>query len=318
MEKKNVLITGVTGTVARQLAEKLMYDKRVGRIMGVGRDDKPYYFKDFDPHRFVFKKVNILRPRQLTNLFLSEDFKEMQINTVVHMAFINTARGRGGEETHELNVEGTKNLLDMCIENEKIRKFIFRSSVDVYRIRHDNPVLITESADLNLESNVHPVVRDKVDADMLCRTKMDNPRMKIVVLRPTGVIGRNVRSYFNYYFEGRVAVKPAGYDPMINLMHANDMIAALRAAIHRAVKGIFNVGGKTTAPLSEYLRLAHCRVVPVPLPLLLTAGKTVLASGLTRFDPSYYPDRLLYSCLLDTTRAREALGFEPSYHIKFD
>ena len=58
--KKNVLITGVTGTVGSRLAEALYYDRNVGVIMGVALGAKPYYFNQFDTNRFRYKNLNIL------------------------------------------------------------------------------------------------------------------------------------------------------------------------------------------------------------------------------------------------------------------
>ena len=132
--KKNVLITGVTSTLGRQVANQLYFDNKIGVIIGTAVTDMPYYFDDFNPKKFIYKKIDILKSRQLQNLFLSEDFKLSRIDTVIHLAFYNRLETYG-EESHKLNVDGTKNLLDLCVENPLIKKFIFKSSHIVYRKR---------------------------------------------------------------------------------------------------------------------------------------------------------------------------------------
>ena len=317
-ERRRVLITGVTGTLGRQLAEKLMYDKKVECILGVAIDEKPYYFEDFDPRRFHYKQVNILKSRELTNLFLSDDFQSLQIDTVVHLAFLHRAEFLS-PDAHVLNVEGTKHLLDRCLENGKIKKFIFKSSATVYKVRPHNPVRLTENDDLNFDPGCHPVIKDMVDAEMLCRAKMDNGHMNIVVLRPSATIGRNVHTFYNTYLESTVCLRAAGFNPMVNLIHVKDVVRAIQMAIHnKNAKGIFNIAGKETAPVADLARLAGAVDFSLPDPLIKPINRLLRLAGLTKFDASVDLDRLKYACLLDTSKARRILGFEPEHHIKFN
>src|SRR3989339_209409 len=124
--KKNVLITGVTSSIGRNLTQHLIQNPRVGFILGLGRDKLPYYFKDLDRSRFLYRNCNILKYRELKNLFLSRVFKDCAIDTVVHLAFHN--RQMHGKDVHLLNVHGTKNLIEACIGTGTVTKFVFKSS----------------------------------------------------------------------------------------------------------------------------------------------------------------------------------------------
>ncbi len=316
-DKRRVLITGVTSTIGRQLAERLLHDKKVEAVLGVSRDERPYYFDDFDARRFYYKRANLLKPRELTNLFLDEDFKALKIDTVVHLAFMHRPEDTT-REAHELNVEGTKSLLDKCLETQSVKKFIFKSSANVYKIRPHNPVRLKETDDLNFDPGVDPLLKDQVDADMLCRAKMDNKRVKIVVLRPSATIGRNVHTFMNTYLESAVCLRVMGFNPMVNLIHVKDVIRAIQLAIHKSVQGIFNIAGKETAPLSDFAGLCGAASVELPESLLVPAGLLARQVGLSKFDPRTNIDRIKYACLLDTTKARDILGFEPQHHIKFN
>lgn len=314
--QRNVLITGVTGTLGRQLAQNLYFDKSIGFILGIAKDDRPYYFDEYDPKKFVYSQVDITKYRELNNLFFSEMFKEANISTVIHLAFQNRP-SQHGEKSHELNVLGTKNILDKCIETPGITKFIFKSSGIVYRVLPHGDVLLDEESDLNFDAEADQWVKDRVDADMLCRSKMDNRKVDIVVLRFSNIVGRNIHSQLNEYLQSQVAVRVAGFDPMINLIDVKDVIAAIRLAIDRKVHGVYNIIGKDTAPLSVFARQAGARLVALPEPLVLPFNILQRKLGVTTYDYKVDRLRLKFSALLDGSKAERELGYVPRYHVDF-
>jgi len=314
--KKNILITGVTSTTGRMVAEQFYFDKRVGKIIGIGRIDKPYYFNDYSPSRFIYMKVDILKYRELHNLFISSEFRDSNINTVVHLAFVEEV-SRRDLDPHTLNVEGTKNLLDMCMNTKGIKKFVFKSTIYVYKLKPNSPTIIHEGWDLNFDPTAPQWIKDRVDADMLCRSAMENDKMDIVVLRFPHIIGRNINSQMNIYLNQRIVFKPMGFDPVINLIHSRDVVNAIQYAVHTKVKGVFNIRGRETAPLSTFLRLNKRRVIPVP-PFVLSAINSIQWKlGLTDF---YYPinkDFLKYNCVPSSERMEKILKFTPKNHVRF-
>jgi UDP-glucose 4-epimerase len=317
--KKNVLITGVTGTLGSRLAEALYYDKNVGIILGAARGAKPYYFNQFDTKRFIYKNMNILKSRDLTNLFLAADFKDAEINTVVHLAFFNrVSKSKEKGSFHSLNVEGTSNLLDKCIESGSVNKFIFKSSDVVYKIRPHNPIYLDENADLNFDTDVDPWIKDRVDADMICQSKMDSKGIGIVILRFSNIIGRMVSSQLNAYFDSPLVLKALGFNPLINLIHMEDVVAAIQLAIHRNVKGIFNIAGADTAPISTFAEINRSRMYSLPEPMLGPVNTVMRKLGMTQYYYSVDKDRLKYSVLLDTRKATKMLDFKPRSHVYFE
>ena len=312
-EKRNVLITGITSTVGRHLALSLYNDKRIGQIYGVARVERPYYFHDFSSDRFLYKNCNILKHRELRNLFLSSTFKKARIKTVVHMAFHN--RPVKGEDVHNLNVEGTKNFLDMCTRTKGITKFIFKSSDVVYKLRPHNPVFLDENADLNFNPDADQWIKDRVDADMICRSYMDSPRADIVVLRISNIIGRNVPGQFNAYFDSRLIFKTLGFNPLINLIHMQDVVQALKLSIFKPVRGVFNIAGRDTAPISIFAEINRAITVPLPQSMLRPINWIQRKLGLTQYYYSVDADRQKYTCLLDTAKAEREMGFRPEGRV---
>ena len=284
-------------------------------LLGVARGEKPYYFNDIPPERFVYRQCDILKPRELKNLFLSKTFRETDINSVVHLAFQN--RPVRGENTHRLNVEGTRDLLRKCLETPCIDKFVFKSSDVVYKLLPHNPAYLDENADLNFDPTADQWVKDRVDADMICRSFMDNVHVKIVILRMTNIIGRNIEGQFNSYFDSKPVIKTMGFNPLVNLLHMKDVIQAITLALMKNVHGIYNIGGLDTAPITTFADLNGSTVLSLPEPILAPVNWLQRKLGLTDYYYSVDKERQKYTALLDISKAQRVLGYKPKGRIEF-
>jgi UDP-glucose 4-epimerase len=315
-EKLNVLITGASTSIGRHLVLHLASDKKIGSILAVARHEKPYFFNDLPPDSFTYKTCDILKHRELNDLLYSRAFKNANINTVVHLAFHSGVTR--GQKVHQLNVKGTKTLLEKCIENGNIKKFIFKSSDVVYKLAPDNPVFLDENADLNFDPDADQWIKDRVDADMICRSLMDNKKMNIVILRMSNIIGRNIAGQLNAYFDSKPIFKTMGFNPLINLLHMKDVIQSIRLAIHgRTCRGIYNIGGVDTAPISTIADLAGSRIVSLPEPMLPVVNWFQRKMQLTKYYYSVDKDRQKYTCLLDISKAKKELGYQPEGRVEF-
>lgn len=316
--KQRVLVTGATSTIGRQLCEKLLWDKSIARVWGLSRQQRPYYFRDFDPERFTFSTAAPVNERRLSELCQSDEFQRAKIDTIVHLAF---QVGRQGTESqaNEYNIRGTQNLLDMARETPSVRKFVFLSSAKVYRLPDDEIRTLTEESPLWDGAQEEPYVRDLLEADQMCRSQIGRSKnLKVIILRPTFVIGRNVHSFYQYYLESPLCPRIVGKNPVINMVHSADVIRAMRLAIGADAEGIFNIPGKETKPLKEYIALAGKRTLPVPEMAIEPIWQGV---RMTQFNRHPYPFRSLwlrYNCVLSGEKAREQLGYEPDHHVKFE
>ncbi|MCZ7581927.1 MAG: NAD-dependent epimerase/dehydratase family protein [Deltaproteobacteria bacterium] len=315
-QKLNVLITGATTSIGRHLAAHLVEDKSVGVVLGVATSGRPYYFNDLPADRFIYRSCDILKSREVKNLFFSRTFKNAQINAVVHLAF--KTRVYHSEDVHALNVFGTKALIEHCLQVPTIKKFIFKSSDVVYKLRPRNPVFLDENADLNFDPDADQWVKDRVAADMICRSFMDNKKMRVVILRMSNIIGRNVDGQLNAYFDSRPIVKTLGFNPMINLLHMRDVIQAIKMAIFkRQAHGIYNIAGVDTAPISTIAELTGRTVLSLPEPVLPVVNKVQRMLRLTNYYYSVDKERQKFTCLLDASKARKELGYVPQGRIEF-
>jgi len=217
-----------------------------------------------------------------------------------------------------LNVEGTKNLLDKCIESGHITKFVFKSSDVVYKLDYTTPVCLDENADLNHDPDADQWVQDRVAAEMICRAKMDTRGMDVVILRFSSIIGRNVNTQLNSFFDSSVMFKALGFNPLVNLIHVKDVIQAIRLAIFTDTGSqIFNIAGNDTSTITTLAEMNGRTCIALPSTLLPIVNFVMRKLGLTDYYYSVDRDRMKYACFLDTRRAQQLLGFKPTGHIEF-
>jgi nucleoside-diphosphate-sugar epimerase len=315
-ERFRVLVTGANTAIGRQLVHELYRDQQgIELVWALGSEELPYYFRDFHRERFTYRVVNLAKPRQLRELFLSEPFKHAEVDTVVHLDFLPKPSYNG--DPVDIVVEATRQFLNHCLATPHMKKFIFNSGSLVYKLRPWTSCCIEEDSELNFDPGADVWTRARVDADMLCRAKMDNGRLRIVVLRPSPIIGRNVSSHLNGFFESYLLTTLAGFDPMLRPVHSDDVRKAIKLAIHADVQGVFNVAGRDIAPLSEFCRLSGRPVVAAPFAVVRRLNRLQRTLGLTDCNLDNEPSWLKFSCILDTRKIERKMGFEPEMHIKF-
>ena len=70
------------------------------------------------------------------------------------------------------------------------------------------------------------------------------------------------------YLSLPVVPLPLGYDPLLQLVHEQDLLDAFERALLTSRPGVFNVVGSGVLPVSTLFRLARKRTIPLPSPLL--------------------------------------------------
>ncbi len=301
---RRILVTGAQRKIAAELIARLLEHPKVDKILAVSEGECPPALLGHDPARFMFQSASLNRRRQVDNLFLLEEFRERPLDTVVHMAFSGNPKGYDLER-HEYNVNAARHLLDASLRHG-VGKYVFLSSDSVYHVGPRGDYKVAEDAELNLDLQASPTVRDIIDAEFLCRAKMDHPICEVIVLRPAGVIGGGVMSGLNLLFESKPPMLPIGFDPMINPTSKERLAHDLQLAAMLHGKGLFNVAGPTAGPLSRFLEERGVVAKRVPGPLLLGANRVQRWLGQTRYHVEYQPRRLFYSLVLDDSRFEKA------------
>ncbi|MCK6592424.1 MAG: NAD-dependent epimerase, partial [Polyangiaceae bacterium] len=140
------------------------------------------------------------------------------------------------------------------------------------------------------------------------------PETETVILRPAHILG-SVRNAPSNYLRLGVIPMLMGFDPMIQVIHQDDVVSAIINAISPGFRGIYNIAGPPPLPLSRLIDLTGRPRVTIPHFL----AKGVL-HRLFRLRASSFPapelDHIRYVCMVDDRRAREVLAYSPNYGIE--
>ena len=299
-EPRKIVVTGVGGRLGQLLVRRLR--RLLGtRIVGVDRRALANL-----PREIEHVQVD-LRSKRARDVFRRGD-----VGALVHLGVMHDPE-ESTDERHSWNIVGTSRLLDYCLEYG-VPKVVLLSSADVYGPRADNAQFLTEDAPL-LAGQAFPEMRDLIELDMLTGTFFWRARdVETVILRPVHILGAVKNAPSNYLRLPRVPTL-LGFDPMLQVIHEEDVVDAMLCALRPGVRGIFNVTGPGEVPLSVMLRELACPIVRLPHPLAAPLMTLLWRAGLTSFPPPEL-EHIRYVCMVDGARARRELGFSPQHSLK--
>ena len=295
---QKVLITGIAGGQGQLIARRLA---RTYALTGVDRSP----WEDHPPEISVH--VLDLRKRKTEDIFRTE-----RPDAVVHHALIRHFRV-DPRVRHEVNVLGTKLLLEYCVTHG-VKRIVVLSSSYVYGALPDNPYYLDEEYPLNV-SRTYPEVRDLAEVDTLCSAFLwRHPEIATTILRPVSILGPHVSSSMAQYLRQRYVPTIMGFDPMMQFIHQEDVAEAVALALQGGTHGVFNLVGPGAVPLSVAIRETGGIALPLPEPLARVIFQQLFNLGLYHVPPGAF-DFVKYPCTLDGRRFRTATGFTPHHSL---
>lgn len=297
-----VLVTGVSGDLGGRFARLLTAEADVERVIGV----------DVVPPRGDMGEVRFVRA-DIRNPVIAKVIAGEDVDTVVHMSVIATPGSAGGRTSmKELNVIGTMQLLAACQKAPSLRRLVVRSSTAVYGSSPRDPAMFTE----DMAPKRMPrsgFAKDVAEVEGYVRGfARRRPDIEVTMLRAANTVGPRITSPMTQYFRLPVVPTVLGFDARLQLLHEEDLLAALRHATIEGVHGTFNVAGDGILMLSQALRRLGRPSVPLPSFAASQVGSFVRQSRVADFSPEQIA-YLTYGRGVDTRRMREVLGFEPRF-----
>jgi UDP-glucose 4-epimerase len=215
---------------------------------------------------------------------------------------------------HDVNVRGTKQLLDHCV-NHGIQKLLVLSSGYVYGAFPENPYFMDEDHPLSA-SRSYPEIRDLVEVDTLASAFLWRyPHIRTCVLRPVNVLGYYVHSMISQYLRQRRVPTVMGFDPMMQFVHEEDVGEAISLALQHGLQGVFNVTGPGEVPLHTAIHECGGTAIPLPEPLMRMAFARLFRFGLIPYPPGAI-DYLKFPITLSGARFVEATSFCPLFGLE--
>jgi UDP-glucose 4-epimerase len=297
IDTRVVLVTGVAGFWGSRVAAQLL-ERADLQVMGLDVEVPDDGIEGLD-----FVQADVRNP------LLADLFETANVDTVCHLAFVETSQP--DPAAYDANVKGTMHLLEACAE-AGVRKVVLKSSMAVYGAHADNPAFLTEARPLR-GSRRYGYVRDLIDVEKFCAGFAHHaPALLITILRFSSIAGPRVDTPMTRFLREPWTPSLLGFDPMIQVIHEDDVVRALVHALDHDVPGLFNVAAEGVMPLNRLRSLAGKRGVAVAHPLAYWAARALGAAGLglQRYAPVEL-DYIRYPWVGDLRRMREELSFRP-------
>ena len=308
------MVTGATTPIGERLVRSLLADTSISHVLAVGREPSDQALPFSHGDRLVYHSVDLSRSRLVRELLFGPA-RDLEVEVVIHLSKHRSPRARGAR-VHALNVDATRSMLRLSQRHPTIRRLVFRSFAEVYQVDHRLPTLVTEDHPLNMGHGAPQWIRDRVEADLTACTHMGLTDLEIMVLRCAEVLAPGTGSQLFDFLESPLCLRPAGFDPMMNLLSLSDAVTALEQAGKAwGTQGVINIPGADTLPLSEAIQCWGRPDIPVPSVFLTPVYR--FRRRLRGADFSYGMNRrrFHYASVLDGARAEEVLGYRPSQAI---
>jgi len=302
-----VAVTGATGNVGTSLLRVLAADDSIDEIVGIARR-KPEL--EFDKTTWVAADV---ATDDLAEAFRGAD-------AVVHLAWlIQPSRDRA--TTYAVNVEGSRRVFEAAAA-AGVKSLVHASSVGAYSPGPKDRSVDESWPTGGIRTSFYS--RDKPEVErILDGFERAHPQMRVVRLRPGLIFKAEAASGIRRLFAGPllpnallhrklIAIVPAMERLRFQGVHSDDIAEAYRLAVVSGdAGGAFNVAAEPVLDPPELGRLLGAKPVAVSPRVL---RKLVDASWKLRLQPtpSGWLDLALGVPLMDSTRAREELGWAPT------
>ncbi|HSA58268.1 MAG TPA: NAD-dependent epimerase/dehydratase family protein [bacterium] len=301
-----IALTGTSGFVGSSLLRELEKDPAYRHVVAIDYRKPP-----FETTKTKFYRLDLTET--LADSKLLEILEKENVETLVHAA-IPVSPPHDLSWAHELVSVGTMYVLDACAA-WKVKKLVFASTTEVYGAHATNPNFLSED---------HPMhggfksrfLKDKIEAELQAQKfARKHPETVVTILRPSTILGPNVRNYKTNFLQSPVIFTVMGYDPLLQFVHEEDVIRAFKLSLDKDYPGIFNIVGDGVLPLSKVLKLAGKLSLPVPAPLLYPIVQ-LLWYGNVVPAPASRLDFLKYLSVADGTKAKKTMGFTARYSTK--
>jgi UDP-glucose 4-epimerase len=293
---KTLAITGLFSPLGRHMAQ--LANQFGVRVLGI----------DVKPMTQPITGVEFVEA-DIRNPLLSELFKVEKVDTILHCSF--RWRQRRTEQVFDSNVLGTMRLLGAAAM-AGVRKVVLPSSTVVYGADAANPTFIGEENDFKGRPG-YAYVRELREVETFANGfRRQQPDMVITTLRFANILGGGCPSPLARYLALPAAPVLIGFDPMLQVIHHDDVLRVLGHCIMNDYNGVYNIAASPAMPLLKLLALAQTPPAPV---LHFCAAKgfrwgRMLSKKVDNVAPLPW-EYLRYSWVASTDRMSEELDFEP-------
>jgi UDP-glucose 4-epimerase len=302
-----VVVVGATGNVGTSTVRALVEDPAVEAVVGLARRVPSARLDGVE-----WRQADV-RSSDLASHFRGAD-------AVVHLAWL-IQPSRDLDTTRAVNVDGSARVFE-AVAAAGVPALVYASSVGAYSAGPKDRLVDESWPTEGIPSSFYS--RDKAEVErLLDGFEEAHPDVRTVRLRPALIFKRGASSEIRRYFAGPLLPSPLLRPELIPIVpdvprlrfqavHSMDVGEAYRLAVTREVRGAFNLAADPVLDPQELGRLLEARPVPVPAGLLRGAASVSWRLHLQP-TPAGWVDMALGVPLMDTTRARDELGWRATH-----
>jgi UDP-glucose 4-epimerase len=239
---------------------------------------------------------------------IEDVFRKVAPNCVLHLGRIGNL-SEPIEKRFELNVIGSQKLMSLCVQHD-VQSLVVLSTFHIYGAHPRNHIPISEDDPLRAGTDF-PEIADAIQLDNMASTWIyKQPTVRTVVLRPTNVVGPNIDNTMCRVLRRRRIPALAGFNPMSQFIHEDDLARAVIAAAKGKERGVYNLAGPAVVPWRTALQICETRTVPIPSMLIDRYVRMF-----SKF-PAYLMRFFQYPCVITDAAFRRDFGWEAEVDIE--
>lgn len=301
---KRVVIAGVSTHWGSELARRLEREPGIDAVIGI----------DMRPPSVQLERTEFLEA-DIRNPVISRILPGLEPTVLVHCGIVwYPEPDKPARALHDINVIGTLQLLAAAEKTPSLETIVVRGSAAIYGSSPSAPAFFSEDM-----AGRQPL-RTRFQKDIgelesyFEGFAKRQPEVTCCMLRFQPEIGPDLDLPLVRYFNLPVVPTQMGFDPPLQLLHAEDASAALVAAVANPVSGPVNVAPSGTISLTRALRLVGRPTVPIPHFMAEAVLSGFSRQYLGAADLHADGVRLLrYGRGCDNRRLRKVLGFTPRF-----
>jgi UDP-glucose 4-epimerase len=292
-----IAVTGASGLVGQRLLPRLADEAHVMRLIGLDVRDPLRRVRNLTFHRVDIGGAELKPLLEAAEVLV-------HLATVVDPIPDESVMAR-------VNVEGTRRVLDAAAA-VGVRKVIRVSTAAVYGAWPNNPVPLTEDATLRPNPGFAPAVHAAEVERLLAEWREEHPAVTVTTLRSAPVLGAGAERLPSRLLLGRPPLRVRGASPPVQVVHVDDLVAALLLAVGHDLPGTYNVAADGWLGTDDARALLpRSPLPPLPAEMLERALARLWASGLGDIPPSVVP-YLVHPWVVANDRLRAA-GWRPNH-----
>ncbi len=311
------IVTGATGFLGFHLVKKLK--KMNFEVIGLGRNiEKGNKLKELGAK---FISVDLSEKEKLDKIFQDIDY-------VFHCAAKSSVWG-DYKSFYKANVEGTKNIADICLKNN-VKRLIYVSSPSIY-FDFKNKLNIKET-ELPTKHPANNYIKTKIIAESVIDNAYSQG-LDVITIRPRGIFGSGDSAILPRLLKAnreKFIPKTAKDDILIDITHVDNVVIAMILAMQADKKyngEKYNITNDESIYLFKTLENIlksrkekfNSKYIPYNLMFLLVSIIEFLYKFIPNKEPAftrYSLGLLSFSQTLDITKAKNDLKYKPIISIE--